>query len=184
MTSMTVVGCSVDGCDRPKYCKGYCKRHYQQQWSHNGDPTIIRPNAHGTPEERFWAKVPTRPVDGCWEWTGHKDKDGYGTLRVGNTQVRAHRFSYELVNGALDGLGRHRCDNPGCVNPQHIEPGTHQDNMDDRMAAGHYAPKTHCKWGHEFTPDNTAVYSGQRYCRACIHRRASEQRQRRLAAAS
>lgn len=135
------MNCSIPDCPDDAVAKGFCKRHYQQQWR-TGSPEIVRANPHGTPEERFWryVTVPDDP-DACWLWTGRKDKDGYGTLRVGKTQVRAHRFSYELHNGPLpDGeMGRHRCNNPGCVNERHIIPGSHFENMADRKEAGHYA---------------------------------------------
>lgn len=128
--------CTIDGCSDATHCRGLCKRHYDQAWR-TGSPMIRRPNPHGTPEERFWRKV-AKSTDGCWEWTGRKDKDGYGTLRVGSTQVRAHRFSYELHHGPTNLLVRHACNNPGCVRPDHLIPGTHLDNMADRKAAGHY----------------------------------------------
>lgn len=139
----------------------------------------MRTNPHGTPEERFWSKVNRGPEDQCWEWTGRRDKDGYGALRVGATQVRAHRFSYELHHGSTDLLVRHRCDNPPCVNPGHLIPGTHEENMADRMAAGNYV-RTHCKWGHPLTPANLSTsHDGRRYCRTCRARRSREQRERR-----
>ena len=127
--------CAVADCTRPVRCKGLCIRHYQQAWR-VGTPEIVRPNPHGTPEDRFWRKV--LKTESCWLWTGHLDKDGYGTLRVGPTQVRAHRFSWELANGPTDLLVRHTCNNPRCVRPDHLVPGTHLENMADRKAAGNY----------------------------------------------
>lgn len=132
--------CSLPDCSDRRYAKGFCKRHYQQQWA-TGSPAIRRPNPHGPPEERFWRYVDVRSAGECWTWNGHRDKDGYGTLRVGRTQMRAHRFSYELHNGPIpDGeLVRHACDNPPCCNPSHLGLGDHVDNMRDRVASGHYA---------------------------------------------
>ncbi len=79
--------------------------------------------------------------DACWLWTGNTDDDGYGSLRVGDTQVRAHRFSYELHFSELpaDRMVRHSCDNPPCVNPAHLKIGDHIQNMNDRKRSGHYA---------------------------------------------
>ena len=81
-------------------------------------------------EARFLNKV-KKCENGCWEWTAGKDKDGYGKYRKG----RAHRFAYELWKGPIpDGLYiLHSCDNPPCVNPEHLEIGTNQDNVNDRQ---------------------------------------------------
>ena len=161
--------CTLPSCELPLHAKGLCKRHYQQQWS-TGSAQVVRPNPHGTPEERFWAKVPARIAGECWEWSGRLDKDGYGQLRVGNTQRRAHRFSFELHNGSAAGIiVRHLCNNPSCVNPEHLAPGTHQDNMNDRRASGNYVSST-CRQGHEWTPENTVWQNRdktKRTCRTC-----------------
>lgn len=88
-------------------------------------------------EARFWRRV--QIGTGCWEWTGVKDRDGYGKLslpgeKAGN--VRAHRFSYELHKGPIPTglLVIHSCDNPGCVNPEHLRVGTNSDNLGDMAA--------------------------------------------------
>ena len=74
----------------------------------------------------------------CKEWKGYRDKDGYGRVRVAGKRVMAHRVAYAQARGlpldAIAGLViRHKCDNPSCVNPEHLEEGTHQDNMDDKV---------------------------------------------------
>jgi hypothetical protein len=88
--------------------------------------------------ERFWAKV--RKTETCWLWTAGT-RTGYGRAWFGGKLRDAHRVSYALFNGAvpagLDVL--HTCDNPGCVNPAHLRPGTHQENMDDKVAKGRQA---------------------------------------------
>jgi hypothetical protein len=128
---------------------------------------------------RFWAKVDKRGPDDCWEWQAALTRGGYGTFVVTKNpkrMARAHRFALELVNGtAPDGLVCHKCDNPLCVNPSHLFIGTNTDNMRDCADKGRIKQqqKTHCKAGHEFTPENT--YTGhsmngrpRRTCRQCV----------------
>jgi HNH endonuclease len=76
--------------------------------------------------------------NGCWEWTSYSDGGGYGNIsRNGKTQ-KAHRVSYEAFKGPIPpGLVvRHTCDNPCCVNPDHLILGTQKDNMADRDSRG------------------------------------------------
>lgn len=78
---------------------------------------------------------------GCWEWSGPYDKDGYGVIkRLGKT-YRAHRVSFTIHNGKIpEGLMiLHSCDNPKCVNPAHLSPGTAKDNSDDMIRRGRKA---------------------------------------------
>jgi hypothetical protein len=85
-------------------------------------------------EARFLAKV-NKIEGGCWEWTGYKSSKGYGRLKANGSDLYAHRVAYELWVGPIpSGLDvRHKCDNPCCVNPDHLKTGTHQDNMDDKV---------------------------------------------------
>lgn len=87
----------------------------------------------------FWRKVDkTSSPSGCWLWTGNKHPRGYGTIMLARHTYRAHRYAYLITYGELpEGMEVcHRCDNPPCVNPNHLFLGTHQDNMDDMKAKG------------------------------------------------
>ena len=81
--------------------------------------------------KRFMEKV--NKVDGCWMWTGAKDKDGYGIFSHDGSAKRAHRLSYIHYKGAIPKghVIRHSCKNL-CVNPDHLKTGTQQQNMDDK----------------------------------------------------
>lgn len=129
----------------------------------------------GTPEVRFWAKV--EKSDGCWNWRGTTTRGyAYFYRAPGFTTVASH-FAYFLANGVEVPSGMyvcHTCDNPLCVRPDHLYAGTPKDNTRDMMRKGRfvgnrYSLKTHCKRGHEFTPENTGKtsYPGGRCCRTC-----------------
>lgn len=83
-------------------------------------------------EAKFLKKVDK--TETCWNWTGRLDIGGYGRFSQGSGHwTKAHRASYQLYKGAIpDGLiVRHMCNNRKCVNPAHLEVGTHKDNVDD-----------------------------------------------------
>ncbi len=112
--------------------------------------------------------------DGCWEWTGTRQTNGYGAFGVDGQTLRAHRWAYEHFVGPIPvGLQiDHLCRNRACVNPDHLEPVTSGENTRRAM-------RTHCVNGHEFTPDNTYVPAdGKRYCRECRRRRVREYQER------
>ncbi len=119
--------------------------------------------------DRFFHKVDK--ASDCWGWLAGKDKDGYGKIKVSGKTVQAHRLSWNIHNGSVpEGVHvLHHCDNPSCVNPDHLFLGTHLDNMHDRDAKGRngYSRRTHCPKGHKYSPGNTTVWRGQRKCRAC-----------------
>jgi hypothetical protein len=83
---------------------------------------------------RFWAKV-NKTEEGCWLWTAGHDGSGYGSLKISGKQIKAHRISYTLANGAIpDGLWvLHKCDTPRCVRPDHLFIGTSKDNVQDMI---------------------------------------------------
>lgn len=79
-----------------------------------------------------------RVTPGCWEWNLYKVPRGYGMFAVKSHMYSAHRVSWMIYNGTIpDNMHIcHRCDNPSCVNPDHLWLGTNKDNVDDSVRKG------------------------------------------------
>jgi hypothetical protein len=87
--------------------------------------------------ETFWSQFAI--VGECWEWQGERNIDGYGLANVRDVDEKlVHRIAYRLARGPIRFrlLVRHRCDNPPCGNPDHLELGTTSDNARDREQRG------------------------------------------------
>lgn len=103
---------------------------------------VIRVTQYSPMEYRFWKRVdkegPIHPILGqCWQWIGYKLKTGYGKFTWG----LAHRYSWSVHRGEIpDGISvLHQCDNPSCVNPDHLFLGTQLGNMMDMQEKGRSA---------------------------------------------
>ena len=96
---------------------------------------------HIDPMDRFFMQIDKKGTS-CWMWTGTKSHNGYGVIGVNGKNIRAHRFSWSVFNNKdiPDGMVvMHSCDNPSCVNPEHLSIGTHYDNEADKVAKGRQA---------------------------------------------
>lgn len=118
-----------------------------------------------TPQARFWLKVDRLAPGGCWQWLGATDRHGYGNCKP-DSRIKtklAHRLAYEWTKGPIpNGMCLdHLCRNRLCVNPDHLEPVTSRENSRRGVDA-----RTHCRKGHELTPDNIAP-EGRKRCLAC-----------------
>jgi hypothetical protein len=137
--------------------------------------------------ERFFGKIDLRrDPRGCWRWTD-VTRNGYGRFQIKGKKVTAHRYSYELIVGAIpEGLDLdHICRVRECVNPEHLEPKTRRQNLlaeGSQSSAAKAARKTHCDHGHPLSGDN--LYRRRdNNCRQCIkcntRRKAYYREQRR-----
>lgn len=173
--------CLIDGCDEEgNEGHGWCTKHYRRFWRH-GDP-LATSRIVGDDEARFWSYVDTngplpesRPDLGpCHLWIGNLSPDGYAVMQMNGGTGYMARWIYERECGPIpDGLEPdHLCRVRHCVNTDHLEPVTHQENiLRGESFAAVNARKTHCPQGHEYTPENIRRQrDGGRLCRTCQRR--------------
>ena len=128
--------------------------------------------------DRLWAKV-SRPSEAeCWQWMAAKNRHGYGIINSGGHTGRAllaHRVAYLLTNGDVpEGMELdHLCRVRSCVNPAHLEPVTHKENLNRSDASMHPEAVRRrslriCPSGHPYDAENTYIRAnGWRACREC-----------------
>lgn len=142
--------CSHLQCTNPHYARGLCRSHYDSQRKAGfKDHPRERVDANATFEERLqhhgwrvvdrdWTLVNTP----CWEWAAASKRNGYGALRVNIRndsglwqEWGAHQVAFVAWVGAIPPgqVVRHKCDNPPCINPNHLELGAMVDNVTDMV---------------------------------------------------
>lgn len=132
--------CAVEGCETLARCKGLCDKHYTRTRRHGDVETTLRVSKTETDMDKRlrwygWTERTIRPELGpCWEWNGPRSTANYARISIGgDVKAQASRVAYEAWVGPIpDGMYMcHRCDNPPCIRPDHLFPGTHTDNMQD-----------------------------------------------------
>ncbi len=142
-------------------------------WTGGGRPPERPEKMIVTRTERFQTKFDV-DKSGCWLWSGAKIPEGYGQFWNGTKVVRAHRWSYEHYREKIPSHLEldHLCRISSCVNPDHLEAVTHQENiLRGDAPAAKQARRSHCIYGHPLSGTN--VYNtraGRRQCKVCIRR--------------
>lgn len=134
------VPCSVLTCPSRAVAKGLCSIHHDRMRTTGRlEPLTVA--------ERLWSKIDKQAMDECWPWIGGFGPAGYGHFALDGDVMAASRATFYIVHGYLPPVVRHTCDNPPCCNPQHLLPGTQQDNVDDMVSRGRAGH------GHKLTED-------------------------------
>lgn len=128
--------------------------------------------------DRIKNKIIIEEKTDCWLWVGAKQTDGYGCFGYEKKVHLAHRKIYQIIKGEIEkGLELdHLCKNRNCVNPDHLEPVTHKENILRGISpSAKNKIKTHCDNGHEFTENNTMRLKRKtggeyRVCRVCARK--------------
>ena len=179
--------CAIYDCDEPVRSRGWCQLHYGR-FCHTG-----KPQGH-TPRDRFlrklWSNIDVGHPAGCWEWTGSIAKTGYGQISIGARGRRrvlgAHRVVYQQLVGPIrsDAMD-HLCRNTICVNPDHLEPVTHAENILRGYGfSAKNARKIACPAGHPYVKANLVRGEYGRKCKVChAAREAARRASKRKAAA-
>lgn len=141
--------CCIDGCERIARSLGMCGPHYRRgRDGKNMAAPIRQVLRHLSDADRIKAKVIVA-ASGCWEWQASRTPLGYGQMRFQGTRVLAHRAAWIVFRGpippddsAYGTLGvLHHCDNPCCVNPEHLFLGDQRSNALDSVTKERWGPR-------------------------------------------
>lgn len=127
-------------------------------------------------------------ADGCWEWLGRHDDDGYAICRLpgAKSPQRVHRVTYAAKHGPIPPgriMDHYFCDRPWCVNPDHVRPVTHRENTLRSKRVPLVSPAMRCPNGHDLTIELGTRPDGYPKCKACMRNYQKAYRDRVRAAA-
>lgn len=136
--------CSVKGCGKKRFCRGWCRGHYMRWWKHGdaGEDAQLHAHAsHGKPLA-FLRHTVSNPPSECVPWPYAKSDRGYGKVWFEGRHYAAHRLAWEIFNGrklAKGMVAAHQpqvCHNPSCINPLHLREASNKENQTDRVLDG------------------------------------------------
>ena len=137
-------------------------------------------------KDDIWRLAAVGSLDECWPWQGSVDHRGYGYFSYRGRTHKAHRIAYEVAKGDIgNNYVCHSCDNPSCVNPNHLWLGTALQNAADRERKNRHShpptrkPRSVCPAGHKLTEDNLVRCKlPRRTCLTCQRKHSREAKRR------
>ena len=130
-----VDNCTVDGCKNITKSSQLCAKHYYRFTKHGSPLKFASSQGQGeTLEQRFWSRVQIKGVEECWPWLGKKNRNDYGFCNIEGLR-HSHRVAAYFHFGAYPKSKHimHKCDNPICCNPNHLQIGTRELNLQDKI---------------------------------------------------